>query len=257
MVARPDGLAALVEDHEVARLLRKRLHVVRKPDELRRKRRLPVRRLERAAHAVGKRVLLSGVHLAVAAVALELSAPEPAEREIARAGLRIGEAARVYRVASPDRLRLGDERTLRTLRHGDADAEQTSPVARGEVHVVASVLLRNVAVPQLARRPRNILEAKHHAVVHYLAGHRVELPVRAREYLVRMVVHHVEVVSVVALGDARVAVVARIDEEPPAEDVRGGVRGIVAGNEIAGFCHFPLLLFSSDCICTSTRFDIG
>ena len=66
-----------------------------------------------------------------------------------------------------------------------------------------------------------------------------------------------ETLERLGVENARVAVVARIDEEPPAEDVRGGVRGIVAGNEIAGFCHFPLLLFSSDCICTSTRFDIG
>ena len=66
-------------------------------------------------------------------------------------------------------------------------------------------------------------------MVHDRARHGVEPAFRVGFDGKRMVVDHVEMVAVVALGDAALAVVARVDPDPPVPHVRGGIGHVVGG----------------------------
>ena len=86
------------------------------------------------------------------------------------------------------------------LKDRHADTEDVVLVFQGEVHIVFSVFLGYVAVPELASRPGDVFGGEHEAVVGDFSVHRV---VGGED----VIVFHVEVVAVVIFGDAAFPVV--------------------------------------------------
>lgn len=157
----------------------------------------------------------------VVTVTLQLSAPEAAEVHVI-VTVTVIQYGGVYAVTTAHRVGLRDEWSFGTVADGNTDTEDVVLVFQGEVHIVFSVFLGYIAVPELASRPGDVFGGEHEAVVGDFSVHRV---VGGED----VIVFHVEVVAVVIFGDAAFPVVRRVDVKAVVEYVNGGVCHIIFG----------------------------
>ena len=219
VVAHGEGGAVLVEHHHRAGRFGEFQHVV-----------------AQSGHAGGDGGLVvgriggAGVQGLVVAVALQLAAPDSSEVEIVFSV--IFQHADIYRIAAYHRGRLGDEGAFGLVGHCDSEAEDVGFVLGGEVQVVFAVLAGHVAVPELAARPGDVLQAQCHSVILHGGSHRIGA--FQREHVV---VLHVEVAAEIILRNTGFPVVGGIDIEFAVEDVHRRVGHVVLGDQIP-FLYF-------------------
>ena len=168
----------------------------------------------------------------VVLVALELAAPDAAEVHVVLVVIVVQDGV-VDGIAAADGVRHGLERAGGGVADGDACPEDVGLVLGREVHVVLAVAaLHHLVVPELAARPRDILDVQRDAVVHDGGGHRV-VALDGED----VVVLHVVLAAEVVVRRGGLPVVGRIDMDLAVEHVHGRVRHVVGGEEVA-FLNF-------------------
>lgn len=191
--------ARIVDDNDRARSLSKLKHVV-----------------SHASHAARQcllvalgQVLHAKSH--VVAITLQLSSPDATEVDV-YLSIVVLKDAWVDGIGATDGVRLRMEGAFGLVGGGNAEVEDAVLVLGAEDHIVSSVLLHYVVVPELFSSPRNILNLQGKTVV---VGNVLIGAVKRQD----VVVFHLEVAAIIVEGFARVPVVGGIDIQFVVKDV--------------------------------------
>lgn len=168
----------------------------------------------------------------VVAVALQLATPQSAEIHIIIA-ISIIKHSRVDAIATLDRCRLRNKRSLGAIAHCYSYTKNIIPILQRKIHVILSVLFHHIAIPQLSTCPRNILHFKHYTMVFYFPLHHVS----SRKH---MIILHIEMVTVIILNNPTFPIMRRINIKPIIKDMHSRICHIIVRYQISHRLSYTL-----------------
>src|SRR5690606_29786626 len=163
----------------------------------------------------------------IVTVKLQLSAPYTPEIKVIFA--IVFECTGIYAIAPFHRMRLGQERPRRSVADGHTQTKNIVLIFQWKIHIVLSVFIGHIGVPQLPAGPRNIFDGQGDTMVN---GFRIFI-IHGKN----MILLHIKMISVMVFGYTTLPVMGRVYIDFIFKHMSGWIGHIIMRKQISGSLH--------------------